>query len=66
MEEKFAENKESRENAKYCDYPGCMNEGDDSQSLHACSLCRAVYYCGREHQEAHWKEHKKLCKAIKK
>ena len=57
---------ECRKKAKHCDYPDCVNEGNNSKPLHACSSCRAVYYCCREHQEAHWKEHKNLCQAIKK
>ena len=28
-----------------------------------CSRCRKVCYCSRECQKAHWKEHKKECKA---
>lgn len=28
-----------------------------------CSRCKAVRYCSRECQKAHWKEHKKVCKA---
>ena len=66
IEESVAENNTYRQKAKHCDYPDCVNEGDDSKQLHACSSCRSVYYCSREHQEAHWKEHKKLCKAIRK
>ena len=66
IEKTIAENKKYRQKAKHCDYPDCVNKGSESQSLHACSSCRAVYYCGREHQEAHWKDHKKLCKFIKK
>ena len=31
-----------------------------------CSGCKAVYYCSRECQEAHWKEHKSYCKELKK
>ena len=27
-----------------------------------CSVCKAVRYCGRECQKAHWKAHKKDCK----
>jgi hypothetical protein len=29
-----------------------------------CSICRAVYYCGREHQLDHWPYHKLLCRAV--
>lgn len=30
-----------------------------------CSRCQAVAYCGREHQKADWKAHKKGCKPKK-
>ena len=26
-----------------------------------CSTCRAMYYCGREHQLEHWAKHKDVC-----
>lgn len=28
-----------------------------------CSRCKSVRYCSKECQKAHWKEHKKVCKA---
>ncbi|EGZ22816.1 hypothetical protein PHYSODRAFT_388033, partial [Phytophthora sojae] len=31
-----------------------------------CSRCQGVLYCGREHQSAHFAEHKALCRQIKK
>lgn len=37
-----------------------------SKPLSLCSGCRAVRYCCREHQSAHWPEHKENCKKIKK
>lgn len=30
-----------------------------------CSACRSVFYCSREHQKRHWKEHIKQCKSFK-
>ena len=27
-----------------------------------CAACKLVYYCGRECQKAHWREHKQACK----
>lgn len=27
-----------------------------------CSACKLVWYCGKEHQKQHWKQHKNLCK----
>jgi hypothetical protein len=50
-----------------CSYPGCCNlEGprEKDLSVQACSKCRGVRYCCREHQVAHWKAgHKEVCKA---
>ncbi|XP_058801221.1 SET domain-containing protein SmydA-8-like isoform X2 [Phymastichus coffea] len=30
-----------------------------------CGGCRSVYYCGKEHQKAHWREHWRKCKCYK-
>ena len=30
-----------------------------------CVGCDVVFYCGRDHQTAHWSKHKKACKQIK-
>jgi hypothetical protein len=35
------------------------------QSLSRCVGCDVVFYCGRDHQTAHWAKHKKACKQIK-
>ena len=32
--------------------------------LQRCSACKEVYYCHREHQKEHWKNHKKVCKYV--
>ena len=31
----------------------------------SCPVCMMMRYCGRECQEAAWKEHKKLCAGLK-
>lgn len=33
---------------------------------HTCGQCYGAWYCGREHQKKDWKEHKPLCRKIKK
>lgn len=33
--------------------------------LSRCVGCDLVFYCGRDHQTAHWSKHKKACKQIK-
>ena len=30
-----------------------------------CSNCKAIYYCDRNCQKRHWKQHKTACKQIK-
>ncbi|XP_071556362.1 uncharacterized protein [Temnothorax nylanderi] len=37
---------------------------DDGVHLKRCSGCKMIAYCGYEHQNQHWKQHKPLCKAI--
>ena len=40
----------------------CANCGIAASNLKACSRCKAVSYCGREYQVAHWKSgHKAAC-----
>jgi hypothetical protein len=29
-----------------------------------CGRCKVVAYCGKEHQKADWKEHKKVCASL--
>lgn len=41
----------------------CAACGTDMRECrrHLCSGCRAVYYCGRACQKAHWKTHRRIC-----
>jgi hypothetical protein len=42
----------------------CANCGKDSAQLMLCGRCKAVAYCGRTCQVAHFKEHKTICRAL--
>ncbi|KAI1440402.1 hypothetical protein F5Y02DRAFT_347200 [Annulohypoxylon stygium] len=44
-----------------CSRPDCPVR----QNLLKCGACRAVFYCGPEHQRAHRPEHKSSCNIIK-
>jgi len=41
----------------------CVVCGTAGTPSRKCSVCRSVYYCGEECQQAHWREHKSVCKA---
>ncbi|KAJ1434350.1 hypothetical protein B484DRAFT_446685 [Ochromonadaceae sp. CCMP2298] len=53
------------DNYRHCNYPSCMVSSDTTMSgassLKRCVQCEVVSYCGREHQKADWKAHKKNC-----
>ena len=42
--------------AMRCGVPSCSEEATKK-----CTACKAVWYCSREHQRAHWKTHKVDC-----
>ncbi|KAJ6255783.1 hypothetical protein Dda_9464 [Drechslerella dactyloides] len=42
--------------SKYC--ANCKTGG---VNLKRCAKCSSEYYCSRDCQQAHWKQHKKLC-----
>ncbi|KAK4444439.1 putative histone-lysine N-methyltransferase [Podospora aff. communis PSN243] len=42
----------------------CANCSKSSAQLMLCGRCKAVSYCGRTCQVAHFKEHKAICRAI--
>ena len=40
----------------------CSVHGTPSKPVKACSKCKHAHYCSVECQQAHWPEHKVLCK----
>ena len=44
----------------------CSACGKKSDSLLKCRSCKCVWYCDKDCQNRHWKEHRKECKRIKK
>lgn len=38
-----------------------VEQCSDGRKLRSCARCRVVFYCCKEHQKMHWKEHKRVC-----
>lgn len=43
----------------------CGSRATEGNVLLVCSRCKKAEYCGKLCQDAHWKLHKRECKAIK-
>lgn len=53
-----------REDGKrICGNGECQALEYKDNTLHACSRCKCVFYCGKECQRADWRRHKKHCRA---
>ena len=67
-----AERKGEPENNEDADMNGtptkklCSKCGKESEKLMKCRACKCVWYCDKDCQNRHWKEHKIECKPIKK
>lgn len=49
---------------RQCALPGCGATHEVGGAvLKCCQRCLVTWYCGKEHQTAHWGAHKKGCKA---
>ncbi|RUO97194.1 hypothetical protein BC936DRAFT_140834 [Jimgerdemannia flammicorona] len=46
----------SSKHIKKCPISMCTQQANK-----ACGACNKIWYCSREHQKAHWKEHKRVC-----
>ncbi|XP_030627314.1 egl nine homolog 1 isoform X2 [Chanos chanos] len=51
---------DSDRDRQYCELCGKM------ENLLKCGRCRNSFYCSKEHQRQHWKEHKLICKEAEK
>ena len=47
-----------------CALPTCALLEKHAKEFQKCSGCRSVFYCSREHQQAHWKAHKADCTRV--
>jgi hypothetical protein len=60
----------SNDKDRRCAYPGCAvtQKGPvvTCVKMMKCGRCLAVYYCCKDHQTAHWREHKRDCVAAAK
>ncbi|KAK6525427.1 hypothetical protein TWF694_005565 [Orbilia ellipsospora] len=39
----------------------CATCGNSGETIKHCAKCKSEFYCSRDCQKAHWKEHKKVC-----
>ena len=66
MKDNETENDEDAEENDAAATTLCSACDMESDALKKCRNCKCVWYCDKECQNKHWKEHKKECKHIKK
>lgn len=48
---------------RHCALASCNAKEGHAKHFSSCAACKAVVYCCKEHQQAHWREHKPACRA---
>jgi hypothetical protein len=48
-----------------CAAPACGAREAHVSQFKKCSACKTTVYCSKEHQVAHWPQHKAACKAVR-
>nr|XP_043902474.1 egl nine homolog 1 isoform X2 [Solea senegalensis] len=59
-EQKQQQQSDLERDRQYCELCGKM------ENLLKCGRCRSSFYCSKEHQKQHWREHKLICKEADK
>jgi hypothetical protein len=54
---------ELQSSCAFCGSRPSVQPGQKVVKLLTCSRCKKASYCSAAHQKAHWKKHKKVCKA---
>jgi hypothetical protein len=50
---------------RFCALDSCGAREVHVSHFKLCGTCKAVVYCSKEHQAAHWRQHKAACKAAR-
>jgi hypothetical protein len=56
----------AREPRRACGLPTCGRQEAHPAQFKLCAACKGAVYCSKEHQAAHWGDHKAACKAARK
>jgi hypothetical protein len=50
---------------RFCALDSCGAREVHASQFKLCGACKTVCYCSKEHQAAHWRQHKAACKAAR-